>query len=353
VPSFPHIGKIGKEYFDGVVYPHLGRKREEVVIGPAHGCDNAVIKINERQVMVVTTDPLSIIPALGIEDSAWLSVHLLASDLVTSGIAPQYAVFDLNLPVETTSDDFETYWKAIHEECTRLGIAIVAGHTGKFIGCNYTVVGGGMMIGISDKDSYVAPTMARPGDHVIVTKGAAIATTGILARVFPETVARSCGREVQSRCAELFRDFSVVTDALTAARVGLRENGVTAMHDATEGGVFGALHEIATASNCGIRIRRPEIPLASETRQVCSLFDLDPYVSLSEGTLVIAARPEKVSGILSALREKSIRAADVGVFLPPSEGMWVETEAGLGPLVRVEADPYWQAYAQAVEKGWK
>jgi hydrogenase expression/formation protein HypE len=351
--EFPQIGKIGRQYFDDVVYPYLGRARKEVLVGPGHGCDNAIIEINEHQVMAVTTDPLSIIPVLGIEDSAWLTVHLLASDLATSGIAPQYAVFDLNLPVEITSEDFEKYWKAIHEECSRLGIAIVAGHTGKFVGCNYTIVGGGMMFGFGNKDSFVAPTMAAPGDHVIITKGAAIATTGILARVFSETITRNCGGEVQQRGAEFFRSFSVVTDALTAAKVGVRGSGVTAMHDATEGGVFGALHEIAAASNCGVRIRKSAIPVAPETLQVCEVFDLDPYVSLSEGTLVIAARAEKVTNILSALQKKSIAAADIGIFLPISEGMWVESTNGVQPLPEIKADPYWQAYASAIQKGWK
>jgi hydrogenase expression/formation protein HypE len=351
--EFPQIGKIGRQYFDDVVYPHLGQVRKEVLVGPRHGCDNAIIEINEREVIAVTTDPLSIIPVLGIEDSAWLTVHLLASDLATSGIAPQYAVFDLNLPVEMTSEDFEKYWAAIHDECSRLGIAIVAGHTGKFLGCNYTIVGGGMMFGFGNKDSFVAPTMAVPGDHVIITKGAAIATTAILARVFPETITRTCGSEVQRRGAAFFKGFSVVTDALTAAKVGIRGSGVTAMHDATEGGVFGALHEIAAASNCGVRIRKSAIRIARETLQVCGVFDLDPYVSLSEGTLVIAARPEKVTHILSALHEKSIAAADIGMFLPISQGMWVESTEGVQPLPEVKADPYWQAYANAIQKGWK
>jgi hydrogenase expression/formation protein HypE len=351
--EFPQIGKIGRQYFDDVVYPRLGQKRKEVLVGPKHGCDNAIIEINEREVMAVTTDPLSIIPVLGIEDSAWLTVHLLASDLATSGIAPQYAVFDLNLPVEIASEDFEKYWMAIHEECSRLGIAIVAGHTGKFLGCNYTIVGGGMMFGFAKKDAFVAPTMAAPGDHVIITKGAAIATTGILARVFPETIARNCGNEVQQRSAAFFKSFSVVTDALTAAKVGLGGDGVRAMHDATEGGVFGALHEIAAASNCGLRIRKSAIPVAPETIKVCEVFDLDPYVSLSEGTLVIAARPEKVTRILSALHEESITAADIGMFLPISEGMWVESTEGVQPLPEIKADPYWQAYANAIQKGWK
>lgn len=351
--DFPAFGKIGKQFFDKVLYPHLGASRPEVLIGPRHGCDNAVIQLNHDQVVVATTDPLTIIPALGIEDSAWLTVHLIASDLATSGIAPQYALFDLNLPMEISREDFEQYWKAIHDECSRLGIAIVAGHTGKFFGCNYTIVGGGMMFAIGKKDSYVAPTMAQPGDQVIVTKGAAIGATGILARVFPETITENCGADIQKLGAMQFKNYSVVKDALTAAAVGVRDNGVTAMHDATEGGVLGAIHEFAAAADCGIRVRLPSIPVAQETKQICELFNLDPYISLSEGSLLIAVRPMKADTLIEALRREDIAAANIGEFIPLGEGRWIETDHGTQPLEAVEIDPYWQAYAEAMKKGWR
>jgi hydrogenase expression/formation protein HypE len=351
--DFPQFGKIGRNFFEEAIRPRLGAHRPEVVIGPGHGRDNAVVRLNGDQVMVTTTDPLTIIPALGIEDSAWLSVHLIASDLATSGLMPQYAVFELNLPPSITREEFERYWSSIHDECARLGIAIIAGHTGKFFGCDYTIVGGGMMIAVGSERRYVAPTMAQPGNHVIVTKGAAIGSTGILARVFPQTMKQRYGDEFQRRAAEYFRRYSVVHDAMTAVAVGVRQDGVTAMHDATEGGVLGGLQELASAAQCGIRVKKSAIPVSDETLMVCSLFEIDPYISLSEGTLLIAVLQDKVQDILAALRKANILAADVAELLPESKGLWLETVSGIQPLQPVEADPYWQAFADAAAKGWK
>jgi hydrogenase maturation factor len=161
------------------------------------------------------------------------------------------------------------------------------------------------------------------------------------------------GREIQQRAVSYFRDYSVVKDSLTVASVGVRDNGVTAMHDATEGGVLGALHEFAMAARCGIRIKKADIPVSSETQKICELFNLDPYISLSEGTLLAAVRPTHVEKVLSALRYKQIVAADIGELLPASEGMWIEVNGSAEKLEAVEVDPYWQAYAQAIEKGWK
>ncbi len=351
--EFPPFGKIGKAFFDEVLFPRLGVSRPEVLVGPQHGCDNAVIQLNEEQVMVITTDPLSIIPALGLEDSAWLTVHLLASDVATSGFAPQYAVVDFNLPPDIPAKDFEVYWEAFHAECAALNIAVVAGHTGRFFGCNSTIVGGGMMIAVGPKESYLAPTMAKPGDRIVITKGAAIATTGILARVFPEKIQEVYGADVQQQAALHFRKFSVVTDARVAASVGVHSRGVTAMHDATEGGVFGAIHELASAARCGAVVHKSNIPVSDETKKICELFDLDPYTTLSEGTLVAAVESNRVDAVLDALRAQSIPAVEIGELTPPDAGKWVKDGELREELPYYETDPYWTAYAKAVEKGWK
>jgi hydrogenase maturation factor len=352
--DFPEFGKVGKVFFDSIIYPKLGARRGEVIVGPRYGCDNAIIKLNDKQVMIVTTDPLSIIPQLGFEDSAWLTVHLIASDIVTSGIPPMYAVLDFNLPPEIKREEFEAYWNKFHLECEKLGISIVAGHTGKFMGCNYTIVGGGTFIAVGDVDKFVSSNMARPGDKLVVTKGAAIATTGILARIFPEKIKETFGEELQLEAKNYFWKFSVVEDALTAVSIGVRDAGITAMHDATEFGVIGGLYELAVSSNCGLYIYKDKIPVSDVTLKICSLFEIDPYISLSEGTLVIAVRRDKVDELIRVLKSKGIEAAEVGYLTDPSEGFWLESEDGSKEeLAYPENDPYWIAYANAIKKGWR
>ena len=352
--DFPKFGKVGKLFFDNIIYPKLGLKRDEVLVGPNYGCDNAVVKINDRQVMILTSDPLSIIPALGLEDSAWLTVHLLASDLSTSGIPPMYAVLDFNLPPQITKEEFEIYWDAFHRECEKLGIAIVGGHTGKFFGIDYTIVGGGTFIAIGDIDKYLSSNMAKPGDRIVITKGSAIATTGILARVFPETIEKNFGSDFLKEAQSYFRKFSVVDDALTAVKIGVRDDGVSAMHDATEGGVLGGIYEMAVASGCGVHVFKDKIIVSETTRKICQLFEIDPYISLSEGTLIIAVKEGKVSELQKVLSENGIESVEVGYFEEPSYGLVIENPDGTKePLVYPETDPYWNAYINAVNKGWR
>ena len=74
-------GKVPREFLESVVFANLGAKRSSFLVEPGHGLDNAVISLGGKKVLVVTSDPLSVIPSVGLKESAWLSVHLLASDL--------------------------------------------------------------------------------------------------------------------------------------------------------------------------------------------------------------------------------------------------------------------------------
>src|SRR5258705_541787 len=103
------------------------------------------------RVMAVTTDPLSLIPAFGGADSARLAGHLLASDLWTSGIPPAYASVCFSLPPGYPESEFATYWAAMSEEFERLGIAVVAGHTGRYAGCDLSILGAATLIGVGDE----------------------------------------------------------------------------------------------------------------------------------------------------------------------------------------------------------
>src|SRR3982751_1257473 len=147
--AFPDTGKIQNNFFKSRVFPYCGSPRTEVIIAPEFGVDVSIVNLNNGLAMAMTSDPLSLIPTLGLQESAWLSVQLMANDMATTGFAPMYAQFVLNLPTSLSANDFEQYWKYIHQYCERLGVAITGGHTGRFEALNSTVSGGGTMITIA------------------------------------------------------------------------------------------------------------------------------------------------------------------------------------------------------------
>jgi len=299
--------------------------------------------------MIASTDPVSFIPSIGPEESAWLSVHAVASDVATSGVPPRFALFELNLPPSLSDELLGRYWKAIHTACKNLGISIIGGHTGRFQGCDYTVVGGSTMFAIGTEDAYVTSDMARAGDDLIATKSAGIEATSILARSFPRTVEKYLGRDTLEKTKGLFKEISVVEDALTASAVGLRQNGVTAMHDVTEGGVLSAVLEMADASGLGVSVDSESIPIMNEVSEVCRLFRIDPKFALGQGSLIVASRPVHNQDVMKAFRRRGIPASIIG-RLTKNRRSIMRTKGKMLRLAYPRQDPYWRAYWNGVKR---
>jgi hydrogenase expression/formation protein HypE len=328
--QMPHIGKVSSEIFDEIILPQLGRKRPEILVGPQHGVDVGVVDLGNGQVMVTTTDPIFVVPPYGWERSGWFAVHILASDAATSGIRPTYIT--------------------MHRECDRIGMAIISGHTGRYEGCGYPMIGGATVIGIGPRDRYVTPDMARPGDTILITKGAAIEAAGLFAVTFPQRVAERYGEEAAREAEEIFWQMSVVEDALTA-EAGVRDDGVSTMHDATECGVWGGLFEVARASGVGMVIDKEKIIVQDAVRRVCDLFGIDPYSSISEGTLIITCRPRKAQEVARRLRDKGILVSMVGEIVDGQQGMRF-FEGGISrELIHPKVDPFWSAFGKAASQG--
>ncbi|MBM3118202.1 MAG: AIR synthase [Chloroflexi bacterium] len=347
--ELPEIGKISPKIFAELIFPRLGVKSEKVLVGPQHGVDVGIVEIGNKAASF-TCDPVFIVPEYGWERAAWFAIHIIASDSVTCGLKPKFLSIDLNLPMEMTREQLMTMWDTMHRECESLGVSIICGHTARYENCHYPMVGGATLVGIGEKDEYVTPKIARAGDKIIITKGPAIEATGIFATMFPKLIEAEFGREFSQRAQQIFYQMSVVEDAMTAVSVGVRNNGVTAMHDATECGIWGGLYEIAQAANLGVEVEMESIVVEDCAKEICSYFGIDPYASISEGTLIISCKEHKAQDILKALRQKGIKSSIVGEFTEPEKGMVLIREGREGKLEHPVVDPFWRAFYTALKK---
>ncbi|MCJ7605772.1 MAG: AIR synthase family protein [Dehalococcoidales bacterium] len=347
--EMPEIGKISPAIFEELIYPRLGAKSDRVLVGPQHGVDVGIVEIGGKAVSF-TTDPVFIVPEYGWERAAWFAIHIIASDSVTSGLRPKLLSIDLNLPMEMTKQQLETVWDVIHKECERMGITVITGHTARYEGCHYPMVGGATIVGTGEMDEYVTPGFCKAGDRIIITKGPAIEATGIFAAMFPNILEKEYGADFARRAEKIFYQMSVVEDALTAVSVGVRENGVTAMHDATECGIWGGLYEVAQAAGLGARIVKEDIVVADCITDVCKYFNIDPYASISEGTLIIACKANKAGEVVQALTKKGIDSSIVGELTPPEKGMVLVENGREKKLEHPIVDPFWRAFYGAIDK---
>ncbi len=337
-------GKATAELFEQVILRRLGAPDPDVLVGPRHGVDVGVVRVADGIAMAVTTDPVFVVPAFGWERAAWFAVHILASDAATSGLPLRWMAVDLNLPPEISDGELAELWDAFSRTCEDLGIAVVTGHTARYDGCAWPMVGGATCMAMGPDTAYVTPTMASPGDRVVVTKGAAIEATALFAASFPERLTDALGPETVAAADALFERMTVVPEARVAAGFGLRGAGVTSMHDATEGGVLGGLLEVAAASGTGMRVDLGAIPVRPEVRAVCDHVGIDPYTSISEGTLIATVVPERADAFVRALADRGIDAALVGEVTDPAHGRVLVDGGHARMLEHPGLDPFWGAF---------
>jgi hydrogenase maturation factor len=346
-----NLGKINHSQFEDFIRQRCGKERDEVRVGPEFGVDVSIVDLHGGKSMALTSDPLSLIPSLGLEESAWLSVHLMANDMATTGFAPTFGQFVLNLPAQLSKNHFEIYWNYIHQFCKDIGVSITGGHTGFIEGQNSTIAGGGTFITIARKEDILVSKYAKPGDSILVTKTSALSSAAILAMSFPETVKNKIGKEFYYSASASFYETSSLKDALTAVQID--NSGVTAMHDVTEGGVLGAIYELAIASGNGAEIFNKKLPIGEVQSAVCELFSLDPRYCVGAGSMIITCKKEKASEIISRLELNNISCTEVGMLTEKSKGIKLIENEKENDLIYFDDDPYWKAFFNAYKNGWK
>ena len=346
------LGKPSRETLASTVWRFTGARSRAVIVGPTPGVDVAVLDIGEGRVLVANCDPISLIPSLGPEDSATMSLYEVASDVATSGQSPRYVMLDLNLPPDLSDQVLSRYWKSINKTCLQLGVSILGGHTGRFEGCDYSIIGGATMWTTCRRNQFLTSSMASNGDDLIFTKSAAYGATSVLTRAFPRTVRKHLGSSLFEKAWKYMRGTNTVNDSLSAVKAGIHQRGVTAIHDVTEGGSLAAIVELAGASDLGGIIDVESIPISEETQQICKLFHLDPLTSLGEGSLLIASRPDRTRRVINILQSRGTKATLIGHLSSKTRGLYGVSGRGRFKIRHPERDPYWNAYWRALRKGW-
>ena len=337
----PQIGKVDRATFDKLIFPRLGKPDGTVLVGPQHGVDAAVIELPNKEVMVIAEDPTFGLPVL-MPHFGWAIVHICASDVAVLGVKPRYLTICLMLPPGTTDDVLEHIWQEVHQECEKLDIAIVGGHTGIYPGIAFPLNGGCTVIGIGKKGQITPPSNACIGDRIIITKGPAIEAAAILAFQAENALIGKFGSTIVEKAKDYFFEMTVVKDA------GIAAPYAHAMHDATEGGLLNGVYEIAAASNTGVTLYEDKIVIPDEIDAVCRHFDIDPLISISEGTLVITATPEDTPPMMKELEQNGIAAWEIGE-ITEKDRIFVRKDGKREELAPVAVDPFWAAYFSTLE----
>jgi len=333
-------GKVPIEVLEKIVFRNLGAERDDVVLSPSIGEDAAIVQAG-NEVLAISSDPIT-----GAEEwLGWLAVHVSANDVATRGVQPRWFNSIILLPKNSTTGLVEKICTQMNKAARQLNIAIIGGHCEVTPGIDHPIVTG-CAIGVAENGKYVTCSGARIGDQIILTKGTGIEGTAILASDRRAELLKVFDESFVNKAENFFEKISVVKDAITAFRIG----GVSAMHDPTEGGVAGGLHELADAANVGFQVYEKEIFIPEETRKICAHFNVDPLQLISSGSLLIVAEEENTNEIISSLSRNGVQASIIGEVIEPALGRNLVTKAGeKTELVRPVSDHLWTALAKPVK----
>lgn len=294
------IGKVPENVLKRSVFKQIHTKRPEVVLGAGVGEDCAAIKLAADETLVMSTDPIT----GAVKDIGTLAIQVTVNDLASAGAEPVGVLLTVLLPESIREAKLRAMMEQVEAACAKAGVQVMGGHTEVTAVVNQPVI---TVCGVGKvKDGKIISTAgARPGMDILVTKWIGIEGTSIIAKEHEEELLARFSTSFIEQAKGLDVYLSVLSEAAVAVR-----SGVSAMHDVTEGGIFGALWEMAEASGVGLEIDIKKIPIRQETVEICEFFGINPYQLISSGCMLMAA--EDGNMLVRELEKAGIPAAVIG-----------------------------------------
>lgn len=294
------IGKLPEQVLIRSILKQIKHRRQEVLVGPSVGLDCAALELGEGEAMVMSTDPIT----GTVKDIGSHCIHITANDLAASGAEPVGIMLTVLLTEDTEEAEIRKMMEDAERTCKELNMEILGGHT------EVTDVVKQPLISVTGvgrikKEHLLTHIHAMPNQDVVITKWIGLEGTSILAKERESQLLRTFSPAFVNTAKAFDQYLSVVREGRVAAGLG-----VSAMHDITEGGVFGALWEMAAAGNVGLDIDLKAIPIRQETVEVCEYFGVNPYQIMSSGSMMITTKDG--AALVRALEQEGIHAVVVG-----------------------------------------
>ncbi len=308
------IGKIRPELLNELVFKPIKEnkvRRDEVLVRPEIGEDCSAVDLN-GEICLLSTDPIT----GATEDIGYLAVHINANDIAASGGEPIGVMVTVLLPKYSTEHDLKKIMDGVYRAALEINIEVLGGHTEVTDSVVRPIVSATI---IGKTKCFIKTGGAKVGQEVIMTKWAGLEGTSIIAADCREKVL-SLGDATLQKALSLSKFLSVIPEANIA-----KKYGATAMHDITEGGVLGACYELAEASSVGINIYLDKVSILAETKDICELFDVNPYKLISSGCLLITSHNSSL--IVSALKEAGIESSVIGEITESEKKYFIGEDA--------------------------
>ena len=291
------LGKLDNDTLEKLILNRFSKTRQESFGAPHIGMDCAMLDFGD-QLIVCSCDPITSADARHI---GALSVHVNCNDAAAGGAEPVALLVTLLLPPDTTEDTVDMIARDLQNAASLAGVDIIGGHTEVTDAVTRVTTCTAVLAKTPRSKALIG---AVPGDAIVMTKWAGLEGTMLIACDHADLL-KCLPDETIERAKTLSDYLSVVPES----RIALM-HGAHAMHDVTEGGVLGAVWELAAQKHLGAVVDREAIPILPETEAIAKAVGLDPYRLMASGSLLIAC--ERGAETVAALKEAGIPAVIIG-----------------------------------------
>ena len=230
-------------------------------------------------------------------------MHVSCNDAAAAGAEPIGLLTTLLVPPSATEDDIARVADELSAAAKAANVEIIGGHTEVTDAVTRMITSAAVIAKAGERGILTTGGM-KEGDSIVLSKWACLEGTAIIANDFADRLDGISQAELEE--ARGYMSYvSVVGEGLYAYA-----NGAHAMHDVTEGGVFGAAWEMSEASGVGIEIDAAKVPLKPATQKICAALGLDPFRLLSSGAMLIACPDGET--LANGLMQMGINAAVIG-----------------------------------------
>lgn len=296
------IGKLNAEELKEYVFAHIGKSRKEVVLSAALGEDCAAL--NADGFILLSSDPITAqMPNVSL---GRLAIDVSCNDIAANGGEAIAVMLTVIMPTEFDTIEIGEIMRGAGERAKEIGVDIVGGHT-EFSDCVTRPIVSATAVGKAQR--LIAKSALSIGDEIFISKVCGIEGTVILAEKFPDLL----GERELMRAKELSNGLSVKKESEILRKYA----EITTMHDVTEGGILGAVAEIALGAGLGAELNEADVPVEEVTQKLCSRLNIDPLKLIASGAMMFTGKG--LENAVKELENAGIKAHRIGRVTAGSE----------------------------------
>ena len=294
------VGKISEAALNRSVLKQLKTRRDEVFFGGAVGEDCAGLKLPAGEICVLSANPVS---GFG-EIQGALAIYSAVNNLSASGAEPVGVMITALFPEDFKESRLKALAEQIEEVCAACRIQVMGGHTEVSPAVKEPVFSV-TAVGRVKEQALLHASCAKANQDIVMSKWIGLegsvaivnAKEKMLLERFPKAMINQLKAQVSNCCT--------IREAALAVK-----SGVSAMHDVSSGGIYGALYELSEAAGVGLEIDLRAIPIKQETVEICEYLGLNPYYLKSGGSMLMVC--DNGQELVRILEEEGIFAAVIG-----------------------------------------